>query len=267
LKYSFLWRWTSLRSEYRVSCVLGHCSRNLKVEATMIPIRDLNPSRGTPVITYGIIAICVLTFFYELTQGRQLHSFLLEYGLTPIRYSNPQIAVRFSFPEQALPFVTSMFLHGGWMHLIGNMWVLYIFGDNVEDYLGHERYLLFYLLCGVSAGAIHLLTNLDSSLPTVGASGAIGGVMGAYFILYPRARILTLLPIFFFFTFIEVPAYVFLGFWFLLQFFSGTVGSLAGGGGSGGIAWWAHVGGFGAGVLFLKWFGPSKKQMRFDGRE
>jgi membrane associated rhomboid family serine protease len=238
----------------------------MKVKTSMIPIRDVNPSRGTPVVTYGIIAVCVLAFLYELMLGRQLHNFLLEYGLTPIRYSDPRISARFTFSEQMLPFITTMFLHGGWMHLIGNMWVLYIFGDNVEDYLGHGRYLLFYLLCGVSAAAIHLLTNLDSRLPTVGASGAIAGVMGAYFVLFPRARILTLLPIFFFFTFIEVPAYVFLGFWFLLQFFSGAVGWLSGSGTHGGIAWWAHIGGFGAGVLFLKWFKPSRTQMRFDGR-
>jgi membrane associated rhomboid family serine protease len=230
----------------------------------MIPIRDINPSPVTPVVTYAIIGVCVVTFLYERLLGPQLRYFLLEYGLVPIRYSDPLIAMRFSLREQLLPFVTSMFLHGGWMHLIGNMWVLYIFGDNIEGYLGHDLYLLFYVLCGVTAGLIHLLTNLDSRLPTVGASGAIAGVMGAYFVLFPRARVLTLLPIFFFFTFLEVPAYVFLGFWFLLQFFSGALGALGGQGDSGGIAWWAHIGGFVAGILFLQWFRPPRRRMRAD---
>lgn len=224
----------------------------------MIPIRDVNPSRITPVVTYVIMIICILSFLYEMSLGRQLHYFLLEYGLVPIRYSDPLLAMRFSLGQQLLPFVTSMFLHGGWMHLIGNMWVLYIFGDNIESFLGRERYVIFYLLCGVAAGLIHLFTNLDSRLPTIGASGAIAGVMGAYLVLFPRAKVLTLLPIFFFFTFIEVPAYVFLGFWFLLQFFSGAVGLLGEQGGAGGIAWWAHIGGFLAGVFLLQLLRPQR---------
>jgi membrane associated rhomboid family serine protease len=222
----------------------------------MIPIRDANPSPGTPVVNYLIIAACTLVFFYELQLGRKLQYFLLNYGLVPVRYSNPQVAVHFTLTEQLLPFVASMFLHGGWLHLIGNMWVLYIFGDNIESYLGHERYLVFYLLCGLSAAVIHLITNFNSHLPTVGASGAIAGIMGAYFLLYPRARILTLVPIFFFFTLIEIPAYIFLGFWFLLQFFSGALGLLGGEGNVGGIAWWAHIGGFVAGMALLRALQP-----------
>jgi membrane associated rhomboid family serine protease len=222
----------------------------------MIPIRDANPSQGTPIVTYVIIALCTLVFFYELLLGRQLQVFLLDYGLVPVRYSDPRVGAHFSLTEQLLPFATTMFLHGGWLHLIGNMWVLHIFGDNVESYLGHERYLVFYLLCGLSAAAIHLITNFHSHLPTVGASGAIAGVMGAYFVLYPRARVLTLVPIFFFFTFLEIPAYVFLGFWFLLQFFSGTLGLLGGEGNVGGIAWWAHIGGFLAGIALLRLMRP-----------
>jgi membrane associated rhomboid family serine protease len=228
----------------------------------MIPIRDVNPSRITPVVTYVIMVVCILSFLYEMSLGRKLHYFLLEYGLVPIRYSDPVLAARFGIGEQLLPFVTSMFLHGGWMHLIGNMWVLYIFGDNIEATLGRERYVVFYLLCGVAAGLIHLLTNLDSRLPTIGASGAIAGVMGAYLVLFPRAKVLTLLPIFFFFTFIEVPAYVFLGFWFLLQFFSGAVGLLGGQGVAGGIAWWAHIGGFLAGVFLLQLLRPRRPRFR-----
>jgi membrane associated rhomboid family serine protease len=220
----------------------------------MIPIRDANPAEGTPLVNYAIITACTLTFLYEILLGRQLHQFLLEYGLVPLRYSNPAVSSHFTTTEQLLPFVTSMFLHGGWLHLIGNMWILYIFGDNIESTLGHGKYLLFYLLCGVSAGVIHLVTNLNSHLPTVGASGAIAGVMGAYFVLYPRARILSIVPIFFFATFMEIPAYVFLGLWFLLQFFSGAIGFLGGGGQVGGIAWWAHIGGFLAGIFFLRFF-------------
>ena len=222
----------------------------------MIPIRDANPSKGTPVINYLVIALCTLAFFYEMLLGRQLHVFLMQFGLVPVRYSQPEIAGHFKLTEQVLPFMTSMFLHGGWLHLIGNMWVLYIFGDNVESYMGHGKYLVFYLLCGASAALIHVLTNLHSSLPTIGASGAIAGIMGAYFVLYPKARVLSLVPIVFFFTFVEVPAYFFLGFWFILQFFSGTFGLLTRGANVGGIAWWAHVGGFVAGVMLLQVFRP-----------
>jgi len=177
----------------------------------VIPIRDINPSQRTPVVCYAIILSCLLAFFYELLLGRHLESFLFHYGLVPLRYTEPQIAARFSLTEQILPFFTSMFLHGGWLHLIGNMWTLYIFGDNVEAELGHSRFLLFYLVSGLVAAVIHLLTNLSSPLPTIGASGAVAGVMGAYFILYPGARILAVIPIFIIFYPIEVPAFVFLG--------------------------------------------------------
>jgi membrane associated rhomboid family serine protease len=146
------------------------------------------------------------------------------------------------------PFFTSMFLHGGWLHLLGNMLYLYIFGDNVEDALGHVRYLLFYLACGVAASVTHLALNLDSVVPTVGASGAIAGVLGAYFLLYPKAKVLTLLPIFIFIQIVEIPAFLFLGFWFLLQFISGTVASASQN--AGGVAWWAHIGGFAAGAAY-----------------
>ncbi|QCQ22840.1 rhomboid family intramembrane serine protease [Desulfoglaeba alkanexedens ALDC] len=220
----------------------------------MIPLRDVNHSNRVPVVTYAIIACCVVAFLYELALGREIERFFHLYGLVPIRYTEPKIAAHFSFFEQVLPFFTSMFLHGGWLHLIGNMWTLYIFGDNVESALGRGRYFAFYVLCGLAAALIHLVTNLDSRIPTIGASGAIAGVMGAYFVLYPHARILALVPIFFFLQLVEVPAYVFLGFWFLIQFFSGTLSVLGGQVQAGGIAWWAHIGGFGAGVLLLRVF-------------
>jgi len=170
--------------------------------------------------------------------------------MVPIRYSNPEISAHFTTFQQFLPFLTSMFLHGGFLHILGNMWFLYIFGDNIEDGLGHIRYLIFYIFCGVAAGLVHLLTNWNSKIPTIGASGAISGVMGAYLLLYPRARILTLIPIFLFFKFVELPAFIFLGYWLLLQLFSASLTPRN----VGGIAFWAHIGGFVAGLIFLKIF-------------
>lgn len=222
----------------------------------MIPIRDVNPARTTAVVNNAIIGLCVVVFLYELMLGRHLEPFLFHYGLVPARITRPEIARHFTIVEQFLPFFSSMFLHGGWLHLIGNVWVLYIFGDNIEGELGHVQYLVFYLLCGFIAAVIQVITNPSSSIPTIGASGAIGGVMGAYFLLYPRARILALIPIFFFFTLMEVPAYLFLGFWFLLQFFSGTFSLLSGPEHYSGIAWWAHVGGFLGGMALLYVFKP-----------
>lgn len=220
----------------------------------MIPLRDVNPSRGTPVVNYVLIFLCVGAFLYELSLGKELQRFLFLYGLVPARYCSVEFRSHFTAIEQAVPFLTSMFLHGGWLHLIGNMWVLHIFGDNVEGELGHLYYLLFYACSGVCAALIQVVTNPASTIPTIGASGAVAGVMGAYFILYPQARILTLVPLLFFFTFIEVPAYVFLGFWFLMQFFNGTLSLLAHGRGFSGIAWWAHIGGFFGGMLLLRLF-------------
>ena len=227
----------------------------------MIPIRDTIRSETYPIVNSVIIGINVLVFFVELSQGQRLDAFIKTYGLVPARYSVPQISAYFTTGQQAIAFLTFMFLHGGFLHLLGNMWSLYIFGDNVEDRLGHLRYLAFYLVCGLASGLSHLALNWHSQIPTIGASGAIAGVMGAYFILYPKAKVLTLIPIFFFFQFLEVPAFLFLGVWFLFQFLSaaGTSGQM------GGIAWWAHIGGFIFGIIFLKLFemlpetGPGKK--------
>jgi membrane associated rhomboid family serine protease len=214
----------------------------------MIPIRDTNRSEKYPVINNSIIAITVLAFIIELVQGQKLKEFIYLYGLVPARYADPHSAAYFTMSQQILPFFSSLFLHGGVLHLVGNMWFLYIFGDNVEGRLGHLRYLVFYLLCGLAAGASHLALNWHSNAPTIGASGAIAGVMGAYLILYPRAKILTLLPLLFFFTFIEVPAFIFLGIWFLFQFLSAAGNA----GQPGGVAWWAHIGGFLFGIVFVK---------------
>jgi membrane associated rhomboid family serine protease len=216
----------------------------------MIPIRDSNRSRNFPVANTLIISTNVLFFLVQLMQGTELNRFIYTYGLVPARYSVPEIAAYFTTWQQIIAFLSFMFLHAGFWHLLGNMWFLYIFGDNVEDRLGPVRYLAFYLLCGWVSGLSQLMTNLHSEIPTIGASGAISGVMGAYLILFPSSRVLTLIPIFFIPYFVEIPAFLFLGLWFLLQFISAA----ASGGQVGGIAWWAHIGGFVFGIILVKLF-------------
>jgi len=204
----------------------------------VIPLRDVIPSRTTPYVTIALIAVNALVYLYEMTLGETaLEEFILYFGLVPAAFS--WVAV-----------LTSMFLHGGLLHVGGNMLFLWIFGDNVEDRVGHGRFVVFYLLCGAAAALAQTAMSPDSVVPMVGASGAVAGVMGAYFVLYPHSRIVTLVPLFVFFHVMEVPAIVFLGLWFVLQFVSG-VGSIAaatGGEPAGGIAFWAHVAGFVAGV-------------------
>ena len=216
----------------------------------MFPIRDTVISRSYPIATHGLIVVNILCFLVQLSQGDRFDVFAYVYGLVPARYTVPEVSAYFSFGQQAFSLVSFMFLHGGFFHLLGNMWFLYIFGDNVEDSMGPFRYLSFYFLCGFVSGLCHFLLNLSSNLPTIGASGAIAGVMGAYFILHPTARILTLVPIVIVPFFFEIPAFFFLGIWFLLQFLNaaGTHGDVSG------IAWWAHVGGFVAGIGLLKVF-------------
>jgi membrane associated rhomboid family serine protease len=202
---------------------------------TMFPVSDVIPSRTTPVVTIGLIALNALAFLYELTLGdRELQGFVQMYGVVPAYFSWTAV-------------VTSMFLHGGWLHFLGNMLYLWIFGDNVEDRLGHGGFLLFYLGCGAAAAIGQTLTSPLSVIPMVGASGAIAGVMGAYFVLYPHSRVLTAVFIVFFMDLIEIPAIFFLGIWFLMQFFSG-VGSLGADAAEGGVAFWAHVVGFAVGA-------------------
>jgi membrane associated rhomboid family serine protease len=180
-------------------------------------------------------------------QGPAPDRFIYIYGLVPARYSVSQIASYFSAYQQVFSFLSFMFLHGGFWHLLSNMWSLYIFGDNVEDCLGPLRYLLFYLLCGIASGLSHLLLNLNSNIPIIGASGAIAGTMGAYFILHPKSKILTLIPIFFIPYFVEIPAFFFIGIWFVLQLINAAAIHAA----ITPVAWWAHIGGFLFGIVFL----------------
>lgn len=216
----------------------------------MIPLRDTIESKNYPVVNNTIIVLNVIVFLIQITQGSDFGRFMFAYGLVPARYTVPEIGRLFGPGEQIIALFSFMFLHGGFWHLLGNMWSLYIFGDNIEDRMGHIRYLIFYVLCGLVSGLFHLFLNYHSQVPTIGASGAIAGVMGAYLISYPNSRILTLIPILFIPYFIEIPAFFFLGLWFLIQFFNATASSA----GSSGIAWWAHIGGFIAGILFLTLF-------------
>jgi membrane associated rhomboid family serine protease len=226
----------------------------------MFPLRDDNPTRITPIITWALIAINVMVFFYQLSLGpRASEIFAYRYGTIPA-----VIAGAKSLPGSvaAIPpaasLVTSMFLHGGWMHLIGNMWFLWVFGNNIEEAMGRVRFAAFYLLCGLLASMSHILSNTDSTLPSVGASGAIAGVLGAYAMIYPRARVWTLIFLVFFVRLMYIPAGLVLGFWFVLQIINGT---LAGSQSGGGVAFWAHVGGFVAGVLLVGLF--KKRTVRF----
>jgi membrane associated rhomboid family serine protease len=227
----------------------------------MIPIRDAIRSRNFPVVNVAIIGLNIIVFLWQLAQGPHLQEALYFYGIVPLRYSDPELSAHFTAFEQYLPFLSSMFLHGGFLHILMNMWFLYIFGDNIEDRLGHIRYLVFYLFCGVAAGLVHLFTNWNSNIPTIGASGAISGVMGAYLLLYPRSKILTLIPIFFFFQFVEIPAFIFLGFWLLIQLFSAGLTPRN----VGGVAFWAHIGGFVVGLVFIKIFDAIPRTGLSDG--
>ncbi len=215
----------------------------------MIPLRDVVPTRTTPYVTVTLIALNVLVFLYELSLGDAVQEFSQYFGLVPAAFSWAAV-------------FTSMFVHGGILHVAGNMLYLWIFGDNVEDRVGHGRFVVFYLLCGVAAALTQAWMNPYSRVPMVGASGAIAGVMGAYFVLYPRSRIVTLVPIIFFFQVIEIPAIFFLGVWFLMQFVTGlgSVVATTAGEPGGGIAFWAHVAGFVAGVTGIFAFRRPERQ-------
>jgi membrane associated rhomboid family serine protease len=212
----------------------------------MLPLYDSARSHRFPLVTWAIIAVNVLVFLYELQLSASgLQAFIGSWGLAPTRLLG-------DLSQAWITVFSSMFLHGGWLHILSNMWVLFIFGDNVEDRMGGTGYLLFYLLSGVAAGLLQVYTLPGSGQPMVGASGAIAGVLGAYLILFPRARVASLVPILFIFTIMEIPAVIFLVFWFVTQLFSGLM-ALNGASG-GGVAWWAHIGGFLFGILAVNLF-------------
>jgi membrane associated rhomboid family serine protease len=225
----------------------------------MIPLRDTIRSKTTPVVNYILIGICGLVFLYELSHSAQIDTFVQRFAIIPVQVS-PVLFHGHVSPGAVFSLFTSMFLHGGWLHLMGNMLYLYIFGDNIEDRLGHIGYLFFYILSGIGAGLVEVYFNRHSSVPLIGASGAIAGVLGAYFLLFPRARVLTMIPLLIFFPVIEVSAFFFLGFWFILQFLQGSLS--AGAGVAGGVAWWAHAGGFVIGALLLPLFLVARRLLK-----
>jgi membrane associated rhomboid family serine protease len=224
----------------------------------VIPLRDTIPSRTAPLVTVGLIAVNVLVFLHETALGPHLPQFIQHYGLVPStfvhwgeQFGSPLDPARF------LPLFTSMFWHGGWLHLIGNMLYLWIFGDNVEDRLGHGRFLFFYVGCGLVAALTQVALSPDSAIPTVGASGAIAGVLGGYLISFPRSRVLTLVPLFIFPWIVEIPAVAYLIIWFAMQVLAGFA-SLGPGEALGGVAWFAHIGGFVAGLLTVGVLAPRR---------
>lgn len=225
----------------------------------MFPLRDSVRSRSIPLVTWSLIGINVLIFLFEVSLGpADLQRLLADFGLVPARLVE-------AGPLDWPTLVTSMFLHGGWFHLISNLWTLAIFGDNVEDRMGPARFLVFYLLAGVAAGAAQVAFDPLSRIPTIGASGAIAGVLGAYFLLFPHGRVVTFIPLGFLPWLIEVPAFVYLGFWFVSQLSYGllALGAAVGPGSFEGIAWWAHIGGFAFGLLLVRAF-ARRRRLPYD---
>ena len=224
----------------------------------MIPLRDTIPSRRLPWVTRGLVLVNVAAFVAELLQGQALEAFIYRFGMVPAHWMVSSPNDLFDWPQLFLTLLTSQFLHGGAFHLASNMLYLWIFADNVEDRLGHGRFLLLYLGSGIAAAVAQLLLSSRSAIPMVGASGAIAGVLGAYLLLFPSARIVTLVPFGLFWETIEIPAFVFLGLWFLLQWFQGltTIGQVAD---VGGVAFWAHIGGFVAGMIGILLLRPRRR--------
>ncbi|MTI81742.1 MAG: rhomboid family intramembrane serine protease [Firmicutes bacterium] len=218
-----------------------------------MPLKDDIKSSTVPIVSYFLIAVNVLTHFYIFTLGAEGNQVILDYAIVPYHLLNTYGPV-----EILSKLTTTMFLHGGWFHILSNMLYLWIFADNVEDRLGHGRFLIFYLITGYIATLTHVYTMPESTVPMVGASGAIAGVLGGYLVLYPKARVLTLLPIFFFISIVRIPAMIFLGFWFFLQVINQTMVSSSA---AQSVAWWAHIGGFLAGVILVKFFVNNKDRV------
>ena len=219
----------------------------------MIPLKDDLPTRSFPLMTLGFIILNVLTFFYQVSLGDQTEQLLLAYGAIPFNLMHT-LDAGVPVPAVATSLFTSMFLHGDFLHLGGNMLYLWIFGNNIEDTMGSMRFILFYLLCGVVAVYSHSWMMAQSRVPMIGASGAVSGILGGYFLLFPRARVLTLVPFGFFITTVRVPALIIIGFWFVAQ----VANSLFAGQAAGGIAWFAHIGGFIAGLVLICFFKKRK---------
>jgi membrane associated rhomboid family serine protease len=227
----------------------------------VIPLRDTIPRRTVPFTTRLLLAANVAAFVLEVLQGDQLDAFVNAFAFVPARFFHPELFPGWTAGASAVTIFTAMFLHGGFLHLAGNMLFLWIFGDNVEDALGHARFLLFYLVCGLSATLVQAFLSPASTIPNLGASGAIAGVLGAYFVLYPRARVVTIVPLFVLFPLVEIPAGLYLLGWFLLQFWMASSQLASPGWGApngGGVAFWAHVGGFVAGVAWVLLFRPKR---------
>ena len=235
----------------------------------MIPLYDDNPTTIKPVVTLALIAACVSVFVYQLSLSPSAERiFVYQFGAIPsVLFGEDALASRYAIIPTSLSLISSMFLHGGWVHLIGNMLYLWIFANNIEDAMGHRRFIVFYMLCGVIAALSHAVTAPNSSIPMVGASGAISGVLGAYLLLYPRASVLVLIPIWVFLKVVRIPAALVLGLWFFMQLISGSA-SLSDGGG--GVAWFAHIGGFITGMILVglfkrsrvRFFNPSRPHAR-----
>jgi membrane associated rhomboid family serine protease len=215
----------------------------------MLPLRDNIPSRSVPLVNWALIGLNTIVFIYQTgLKPFALNNFINAYGMVAAK-------LNLVHPSTWLPLISAIFLHGGWLHLISNMWVLFIFGDNIEDRLGHVRYLAFYLLGGIFANILQATILPTSLVPSIGASGAIAAVLGGYFLLYPRARVVTIIPLFLYPWIVEISAFIFLGFWFISQLYSGFLFlSMPGGASMGGIAWWAHIGGFVFGMLTVHVF-------------
>jgi membrane associated rhomboid family serine protease len=229
----------------------------------MIPLKNLRPRTHSPAVTLALIVINFIVFFYQLTlDPRALQSFIMTYSMVPARAQLALAHSQYTLAQGFFPLFTSMFLHAGWLHIIGNMWFLWLFGPNVEDRLGHLPYLGFYLVCGLGAGIAQTLFSLGSTIPGLGASGAIAGVLGAYVVFFPSSRILTLVTLFFWWFFARLPAVLFIGLWFAVQFLSG-LGSL-GSAQAGGVAWWAHVGGFLLGMLLVSGMRRIQPEIYYD---
>ena len=236
----------------------------------MIPLKDDIPSRTFPIVNISLILVNIFFFLVEVSLGDKLALLFNHFGVIPAKffasyYITPDRVVYIGTADRIIPLFTSLFLHGGWFHLFGNMLYLYIFGDNVEDRMGHIRYLIFYILCGLIANLTHIAFNPESRIPSVGASGAIAGVLGAYMLLYPTARVVVLIMLFFYIDFVALPALIVLGFWFIIQFFSGILSLGVQSASTDGVAWWAHIGGFVAGMSLVFLF--KRRDYRPIGRD